>query len=197
MKIDWTKGKLRNAQLLKNAQMLEAGEDSCEILLGKEGGGISLPQLLDTKDRYVIGDVEVLEEHSAAMMFRCFEKGVEKEKLYLRFGLLPSSLLAASPFHGSMFITSMASLNIPPIRHHLYNFGNVPVFIAFGAKRPELVLNEDGSVTKRRVVDFVANLDERICDGYYYASALKMFKKYLVSPEGLLDPPEQVVEDLR
>ena len=113
------------------------------------------------------------------------------------FGLLPSSLLAASPFHGSMFITSMASLNIPPIRHHLYNFGNVPVFIAFGAKRPELVLNEDGSVTKRRVVDFVANLDERICDGYYYASALKMFKKYLVSPEVLLDPPEQVVEDLR
>ena len=113
------------------------------------------------------------------------------------FGLLPSALINASPFHGSMFITSMASLNIPPIRHHLYNFGNVPVFIAFGAKRAELVLNEDGSVTKRRVVDFVANLDERICDGYYYASALKMFKKYLVSPEALLNPPEEVVEDIR
>ena len=113
------------------------------------------------------------------------------------FGLLPSALINASPFHGSMFITSMASLNIPPIRHHLYNFGNVPVFIAFGAKRAELVVNEDGSVTKRRVVDFVANLDERICDGYYYASALKMFKKYLVSPEALLNPPEEVVEDIR
>lgn len=113
------------------------------------------------------------------------------------FGLLPSALINASPFHGSMFITSMASLNIPPIRHHLYNFGNVPVFIAFGAKRAELVLNEDGSVTKRRVVDFVANLDERICDGYYYASALKMFKKYLVSPEALLNPPEEVVDDIR
>ena len=113
------------------------------------------------------------------------------------FGLLPSVLINASPFHGSMFITSMASLNIPPIRHHLYNFGNVPVFIAFGAKRQELVLNDDGSVSKRKVVDFVANLDERICDGYYYASALKMFKKYLVSPEGLLDPPEEVVDDVR
>ena len=117
-------------------------------------------------------------------------------KLLDYFGLLPSAIINASPFHGSMFITSMASLNIPPIRHHLYNFGNVPVFIAFGAKRPELVLNEDGSVSRRRVVDFVANLDERICDGYYYASALKMFKKYLTSPEGLLDPPEQVVEDI-
>ena len=118
-------------------------------------------------------------------------------KLLDYFGLIPSAILNVSPFHGSMFITSMASLNIPPIRHHLYNFGNVPVFIAFGAKRAELVLNEDGSVTKRRVVDFVANLDERICDGYYYASTLKMFKKYLVSPEGLLEPPAEVVEDVR
>ena len=117
-------------------------------------------------------------------------------KLLDYFGLLPMALLNASPFHGSMFITSMASLNIPPIRHHLYNFGNVPVFIAFGAKRPELVLDIDGNVTKRKVIDFVANLDERICDGYYYASALKIFKKYLTYPEGLLNPPEEVVEDL-
>ncbi len=117
-------------------------------------------------------------------------------KLLDYFGLLPMALLNASPFHGSMFVTSMASLNIPPIRHHLYNFGNVPVFIAFGAKRPELVLDVDGNVTKRKVVDFVANLDERICDGYYYASALKIFKKYLTYPEGLLEAPEEVVEDL-
>ena len=51
------------------------------------------------------------------------------------FGLLPKFLIEASPFHCSMFITSMASLNIPPIRHHLYNFGNCPLFISFGAKR--------------------------------------------------------------
>lgn len=51
------------------------------------------------------------------------------------FGLLPKFLLNVSPFHGSMFITSMGSLGIPPIYHHLYNFGNVPVFISFGAKK--------------------------------------------------------------
>ena len=47
------------------------------------------------------------------------------------FGLIPSFLIEASPFHGSLFITNMASLNIPAIMHHLYNFGNVPLFIAF------------------------------------------------------------------
>ena len=112
------------------------------------------------------------------------------------FGLLPRAIVNVSPFHGSMFITNMASLNIPPIVHHLYNFGNVPVFIAFGAKRYQIVANDDGTVTKHRVIDIIANMDERICDGFYYASTLKLFKKYFQNPEELLKAPETVVEDI-
>ena len=41
------------------------------------------------------------------------------------FGFLPRWLTKLSPFHGSVYITSMASLGIPPIFHHLYDFGNV------------------------------------------------------------------------
>ena len=51
------------------------------------------------------------------------------------FGCLPSSITHLSHFHGSLYITSMASLGIPPIFHHLYDFGNVPVFWSFGRKR--------------------------------------------------------------
>ena len=47
------------------------------------------------------------------------------------FGIIPQKLLDASPFHGSMIITDMGSLGIPPIYHHLYNFGNLPMFIAY------------------------------------------------------------------
>ena len=112
------------------------------------------------------------------------------------FGLLPRAVVNASPFHGSLFITNMASLNISPIVHHLYNFGNVPVFIAFGAKRYEIVLDDEGNASKKRVIDFVANLDERICDGFYYASAMKLFIKYFKDPEELLYPPESVVDDI-
>lgn len=50
------------------------------------------------------------------------------------FGLLPKFLLEVSPFHGSIFFTSMGSLGIPPIVHHLYDFGNLPIFVAFGCK---------------------------------------------------------------
>ena len=51
------------------------------------------------------------------------------------FDLIPMSLLRVSPFHGSMIVTDLGSLGIPPIYHHLYNFGNLPVFLAFGAKQ--------------------------------------------------------------
>ena len=57
-------------------------------------------------------------------------------------GWLPMSLIGASPFHGSMVITDLGSLGIPPIFHHLYNFGNVPVFIAFRAKRKTVELDK-------------------------------------------------------
>ncbi len=112
------------------------------------------------------------------------------------FNLLLPALKEASPFHASMFITNMASLNIPPIRHHLYNFGNCPLFIAFGAKRTMYDFTEDGDPIKKRVVDITVNMDERTTNGYYWASSLKMFKHYMAHPELLKEKPEEVFEDL-
>ncbi len=112
------------------------------------------------------------------------------------FGWLPQALVKVSPFHATLFITSMGSLGIPPIYHHLYNFGNVPVFIAFGAKRFENVLNDDGSVSKKKFVDITFVLDERTCDGHYYAAALKLFKRIMANPRQLDEPPAQILEDI-
>ena len=101
-----------------------------------------------------------------------------------------------SPFHASFFITSMGSLGIPPIYHHLYDFGNVPVFCSYGARYSENEVSRDGTVTKRSYVDFTMVTDERICDGHYFASALKYMKDLLRHPEDLDTPPEQVVADI-
>ena len=112
------------------------------------------------------------------------------------FGLLPPELLDLSPFHGSLFITSVGSLGIPPIYHHLYDFGNIPVFIAFGPKRTEYVLNAGGEPEKKKYFDFKAVTDERIVDGQYYASAFKKFKAVLLRPDQLDQRPEEVKEDI-
>lgn len=112
------------------------------------------------------------------------------------FGKIPKFLLEVSPFHASVIFTSMGSLGIPPILHHLYDFGNLPVFIAFGRKYRKQEIDADGNVVVRRYVDFVMNCDERTVDGFYYATVLKYFNKLLRNPDVLDYPPEEVVRDI-
>ena len=108
------------------------------------------------------------------------------------FGFLPKFLLEVSPFHASIFFTSMGSLGIPPIVHHLYDFGNMPVFVAFGCKYHKNEVLDDGTVVRRKYIDYTVNTDERICDGFYYATTLKHLKRLLSHPEQL-DKPAPVV----
>lgn len=112
------------------------------------------------------------------------------------FGLLPKYLLDVSPFHGSFFITSMGSLGIPPVFHHLYNFGNVPIFCAIGPKRTEYEIDRNGDVAKKKYLDYTFSTDERIVDGYYYATAFRKMKLLFSDPDKLDVPPEKVAEDI-
>ena len=112
------------------------------------------------------------------------------------YNKLPGVLQRLSPFHVSCFFTSMGSLGIPPVFHHLYDFGNCPLFISFGPKRTEFVMGQDGTVQRRTFIDFTVTADERICDGHYLATALKMFHEIFRHPEILDEPPESVTEDV-
>ncbi len=112
------------------------------------------------------------------------------------FGWLPKKLLWVSPFHGSMIITSMGSLGIRPIYHHIYNFGNLPVFLAYGGRRSVVSCDSDGKAVTKKYIEMKAVTDERICDGFYYASAFKIIKRHVENPELLEVKPEQVFEDI-
>ena len=111
------------------------------------------------------------------------------------FGFLPKFLLEVSPFHASIFFTSMGSLGIPPIVHHLYDFGNMPVFVAFGC----IITRTKCSTTApscAKYIDYTVNTDERICDGFYYATTLKHLKRLLSHPEQLDKPAPVVNHDI-
>ncbi len=112
------------------------------------------------------------------------------------FGWLPQSLLDASPFHGSMIITDLGSLRIGPIYHHIYNFGTLPVFISFGAKRHAYELDRHGNMVDRKYVDCKFVMDERTVDGHYYAQFLQAFRYICQHPEIVETPPTKVVEDV-
>ena len=113
------------------------------------------------------------------------------------FGLLPRFLTHVSPFHASLAITSMGSLGIPPIYHHLYDFGNIPVFISYGAKRRENELDKNGQPVTKRYIDIAVVTDERVCDGFYFASALKYMRTLFNNPELLDTPPETIIKDIK
>lgn len=112
------------------------------------------------------------------------------------YGAFPASLLKVSPFHASLYITSMGSLGIPPVYHHIYNFGNVPLFLSFGRTEKKLVLNADGSVSQKRILPIKVTCDERICDGHYFAVFFKAMRRYFKNPELLDTPPAEVKEDI-
>ena len=112
------------------------------------------------------------------------------------FGWIPQSLLSLSPFHGSMIITDLGSLRIGPVYHHIYNFGTLSSFIAFGAKRHAYELNRRGEMVDKKYIDCKFVLDEGIVDGHYWAQFLLAYRYMFEHPEILLSPPSKVVDDI-
>jgi hypothetical protein len=111
-------------------------------------------------------------------------------------GWLPKGFMDLLPFYGSMIVTSMGSLGINPIYHHIYDFGNLPVFLSYGRKRTVFEYDKNGTMIKKRYIDIKAVTDERICDGFYFASAFKYFKKLVESPDILETAATELIEDI-
>ncbi len=112
-----------------------------------------------------------------------------------KIGLMPKFINRVSPFHSSMFITDLGSCGIGPIFHHLYEFGTCSVFVAMGKKETKYEVDSKGNVITKRYIGMKIVADERICDGFYYATAMRQLARLIKRPERLLTPPEEVVQD--
>jgi pyruvate/2-oxoglutarate dehydrogenase complex dihydrolipoamide acyltransferase (E2) component len=63
-------------------------------------------------------------------------------------------------------------------------------------KRRALEVLEDGTVVQRKYIDIKFVMDERICDGFYYATFFKYYRRLIAHPELLDTPPAEVVKDI-
>ena len=107
-----------------------------------------------------------------------------------KHGLMPKAIIDASPFHTSVFLTNVGSLGIDSIYHHIYNFGTTSMFFSMGKKKKSYIY-EDDEIREEKCITLAFVGDERICDGYYYASSFKLLTKYLKKPELLEEPIEE------
>jgi len=112
-----------------------------------------------------------------------------------KIGIMPKFFFRASPFHTSIFLTNIGSIGIESIYHHLYEFGTCSMFAAMGKKTRKYELDKDGKTKQVKTILLRFVLDERICDGFYYATTIRMIDKILNDPSVLLLPPETVIVD--
>lgn len=124
--------------------------------------------------------------------------GVNALKWMDKHGLLPRSIIDASPFHSSLTISNLASIRTNHIFHHIYNFGTTGVLITMGNSREVPKRRLDGEIEFEKCIPFGVVMDERICSGSYFAMAFRQFRKYLKNPELLeVKPdPETVIREV-
>ena len=111
-----------------------------------------------------------------------------------KHGLLPASLIAASPFHCSMVMSNLASIRTNHIHHHIYDFGTVGQTMTIGVNENRAV-EKNGQIVLERMMPLGIVCDERLADGQEYARFFTEMKHYLAHPELMEVPPETVITD--
>ncbi len=93
-----------------------------------------------------------------------------------RHGLAPRSLIGPDPMYTSVFLANLGSLGIDAAYHHLYEYGNCPLFVTIG------------TISANQTVTFRYTYDERIEDGFYCARALDMLRNLISDPASWIAP---------
>ncbi len=116
-------------------------------------------------------------------------------RLLDRYGLAPSFILRELPFYSGLFVTNNGSIGLPSPLHHIYNFGDVSLFMGIGGIQKEAFVEADGRTRMRRWMPLGITADERVCSGAHYAAFFADVMRYIANPEELEVPPEEVKFD--
>lgn len=88
--------------------------------------------------------------------------------------LLPKALIESDPLYCSVFVANLGSVGLDAVYHHLYEWGNCPIFAALGRVRE---VERGGE--RRKVCTVKYSFDERIEDGLYCARSLERLREHL------------------
>ena len=120
--------------------------------------------------------------------------GVGLFKWMDKHGLLPKSIIDASPFHNSLVVTNLASIRTTHINHHLYDFGTSSIFLAMGISH-YIPLNKGKEIENIKTMPIGVVMDERIANGSYFARAFRRMTQLLKDPALLETAPNP--EDIK
>ena len=81
------------------------------------------------------------------------------------FNVLPSAFIDNDAMYTSVFIANLGSLGMSPGYHHLYEWGNCPLFMMVGKLEKRPLVNDNDEIEVTRVIPIRWSYDERIDDG--------------------------------
>src|SRR5262249_34847748 len=97
--------------------------------------------------------------------------------------LLPAAMIENDPMYATAFIGNLGSVGIDDTFHHLYEYGTISFFSVIGTTKKRVVAGRDGQPVVRDTVQVRWTFDERINDGFYCATGLKVAQKNVEDPE--------------
>lgn len=100
--------------------------------------------------------------------------------------LLPGAFIHPDPMYASMFIANLGSVKLESAFHHLYEYGNIPLFAVLGRTKVVPVVDERGQVTSRKICTIKYTFDERIEDGLYCAQSLEILRTMIEDPAAFM-----------
>lgn len=97
------------------------------------------------------------------------------------YNLLPPAFIANDALYTSIFLANLGSLDMKAGFHHLYEWGNCPLFAMVGKieERPVCI---DGQVLARKMLHVRFTFDERIDDGLTARGGIETFRQVLEDP---------------
>jgi hypothetical protein len=98
------------------------------------------------------------------------------------WGLLPGALIKSDPLYASAFVANLGSIGLDAAFHHLYEYGNIPIFAVLGKTAPTVVPDENGQPKVVRLMRVRYSFDERIEDGLYCVKGLERVKDMVEHP---------------
>jgi len=100
-----------------------------------------------------------------------------------RHGKLPKSITEDNIYYSTAILSNLGNLGIGSIYHHLIDFGTSSILATMGKIHKETIVDKNGKTKVIDVCDFGVNLDERIADGYYFATSLRLLEYILANPK--------------
>jgi len=109
-------------------------------------------------------------------------------------GKVPHIIADNDSNYSTVFLSNLGSIKCNAVYHHLNNYGTNSIMGTIGVVHKEQVVDDEGNISIRDIVELGLTLDERIADGFYFARSVKLLKHMLAHPE-LLELPLQEIFD--